>query len=344
MRKLEEKGYDLAMIRRSMTHIALCLTIASSFAVRAESVLDDEVDSAPTEATTGVAAQLITEKIQKISESQKIFIITNTNGDFGKGDFITLVLENELVARAICAKQIDNLAGIKIVKIYSNDLWQKLHSGMDVQIIRGDDSFWKSPKKKDEKDKDDSKIKDEDDLYNETRLEDDTTFDENKNRAIKPDNIVSLHYGWIDGKNNDGSSAKIGQYMGSWSYQLTDNAWGEVSYGQGIMNDYPSPGLDTKVTNLTLRAKYAVTGPMYSFLLPYIGYQMINANSPGAGVEDSTSNMTTDDYAAELDRVDDLKKNTIVFGVTALKRIVPGWFLRADLGTDTLAVGASLEF
>ena len=308
------------MIRRSTIHIALCLALTTSFAVRAESILDDESDSAPTAATTGVAAQLITEKIQKISDSQKIFIITNTNGDFGKGDFITLVLENELVARAICAKQLDNLAGIKIVKIYSNDLWQKLFAGMEIQIIRGDDSFWKSPKKKDDKEKDDSKIRDEDDLYNETRLEDDTTFDENKNRAIKPDNIVSLHYGWIDGRNNDGTVAKIGQYMASWSYQLTDNVWGEVSYGQGIMNDYPSAGLDTKITNLTLRAKYSFVGPMYSFVLPYVGYQMINATSPGAGVEDTSSGYSAEDYAAELDRVDELKKNTFIFGATALKR------------------------
>lgn len=322
--------------------LLLCLCL--SLQVQAESVLDEEETTAPTPASSGVAAQLVTETIQKISESQKIFIITNTNSSYGKGDFITLLIQNELVARAICAKQLDNLAGVKIIKIYSNDLWQKLQAGTEIQILRGDDSFWKNAQKKPSKEKDDSKIKEEDDLYNETRLEDDSSFDENKNRVIKPDNILSLGYSWIDARNNDGTAAKVAQFMGQWAYQVTDNVWGEVVYGQGIMNDYPSTGLDTKMTDLILRAKYAFNAPMYSFLMPYIGYQMINASSPGAGVEDPSSGLSSADYAAELDRVDRLKKNSFIFGVTALKRIVPGWFLKADLGMDMIGVGASLEF
>ncbi len=332
------------MIFRKLSWSLLLLSLCLLTQAWAESVLDEEEATTPSAASSGVAAQLVTETIHNISESQKIFILSNGNASYGKGDFITILIENELVARALCAKQLDNLAGVKIIKIYSNDLWQKLRTGMEVQILRGDDSFWKNNPKKDAKEKDNAKIKDEDDLYNETRLEDDSSFDENKNRVIKPDNILTLGYSWIDARNNDGTAAKVGQFMGQWAYQVADNIWGEVAYGQGIMNDYPSTGLDTKVTNITVRAKYAFNAPMYSFLMPYVGYQMINASSPGAGVEDTSSNYSAAEYAAELDRVDDLKKNSFIFGVTALKRIVPGWFLRADLGMDAMAVGASLEF
>jgi len=317
---------------------------------KAESVLDEEEEedtNTQVTSTSENAPQLFTENIQKISESERIFIISNNNSSFAKGDFISLLINNELVARALCAKQLDNLAGIKILKIYSDDLWKKLHPNMDVQVLRGDDSFWKNLKANEGKAKqakDDSKIKEEDDLYNETKIEDDSSFDENKNRAIKPDNILSMGYSWIDARNNDGSAAKVTQFIGQWAYQITDNVWGEVLYGQGIMNDYPSPGLDTKLTNTTIRAKYTFNAPLYSFLMPYVGYQMIGASSPGAGVEDTSSNFTPADYAAEINRVDDLKKNSFIFGVTALKRIVPGWFLRADVGMDILSVGASLEF
>ena len=72
---------------------------------------------------------------------------------------------------------------------------------------------------------------------------------------------------------------------------------------------------------------------------------MITANSPGAGVEDPTNaEYTKSDYDAELQRVDALKKNSFIAGVTILKRLVPGWFLRADLGTDLIGGGIALEF
>jgi hypothetical protein len=76
--------------------------------------------------------------------------------------------------------------------------------------------------------------------------------------------------------------------------------------------------------------------------MPYVGYQIININSPGAGVEDGES--TPEELDQELRLVDDLKKSSVIFGVTVLKRIVPGWFIRADLGTDILNAGLTLEF
>jgi hypothetical protein len=32
----------------------------------------------------------------------------------------------------------------------------------------------------------------------------------------------------------------------------------------------------------------------------------------------------------ELQKFSELRKSTVIFGVTILKRIVPGWFIRAD--------------
>ena len=46
----------------------------------------------------------------------------------------------------------------------------------------------------------------------------------------------------------------------------------------------------------------------------------------------------------EKTNVENLKKSSVIFGATVLKRIVPGWFIRADLGNDILSGGLTLEF
>lgn len=80
--------------------------------------------------------------------------------------------------------------------------------------------------------------------------------------------------------------------------------------------------------------------------MPYVGYQIIQAQSPGAGVYDgvSTPAPTQEELDQELNGVNDLKKSSLIFGVTVLKRIVPGWFIRLDMGSDLLNAGLALEF
>ena len=220
---------------------------------------------------------------------------------------------------------------------------------MEVQIIRGDDSYFINLKKRRKKDKDDAGatlIQDEEDLFNEkTLLEDDLSLEDNKtNRLIKQDNVISAYVGRIEAQDQDGNSARYNQINAAWAYQLEDNIFVEGSYGQNVIKDFPSTGLDTKLTNLTFKAKYAFQAPFYSFLLPYVGFQVVNADSPGAGVQDSSNPVSEEDLANESARLEDIKKNTVVFGVTLLKRLVPGWFFRADLGSDIIGGGFALEF
>lgn len=284
---------------------------------------------------------LADERIEKISLSKRVFILTNNQRSFDKGDFISLISESnqELICRALVAKTKDAEAGIKLLKIYNVDLWNSLKNGSSVKVLRGDDSYYK--KKDDEVA--DSKIKDEDDLYNDTAiLEDDLDLESNKKRVIKTDNLVSLAIGKIAGRNNDGSSQRYTQLNVFWAYQIQDNIYLEAGLGQSLINDYPNPGLDTKITNIAVRAKYTFLGPMFSYIQPYVGFQSIQADSPGAGAEGN--NFTDVQRQAELDSVEALNKRGIIVGVTALKRLVPGWFFRLNLGTDLLSAGFSFEF
>jgi hypothetical protein len=329
------------MIKHLLTLTAL---FAISLSVYSQSVIDDFNENSE---ANQLASELVTEKISRVSASKRTYIITNENESFAKGDFITIVLNGELAARAIVAKSINNMAGIKVIKIYSLDLFKQFRNDLEVQIIRGDDSFFGAKKDKtEEEEAESSLIKDEEDLYNDTLLEDDLSLEAKTNRVIKTDNIVSLNMGLLEGLNNDGSSQRYTHLNGMWMYQVDDNIWGEIGYGQNLINDYPSPGLDTKMTNIFIRAKYTFSAPFFSFIQPYLGFQMINASSPQAGVDDPSDDITPspEDLDREIKLVEDLKKKQIIFGVTVLKRLVPGWFIRADLGSDIVNLGFSLEF
>lgn len=328
-------------MKRFIKYSLLVLSFTFFNVTMAQNIVDQIDENAPEE---NLRPDLSFETIQKVSGSKKIFILTNNNNSFGKGDFISLVKDNKLVTRALVAKTVDAIAGIKILKIYSLAKWNTLKKGMSVQVIRGDDSYFRM--KKPTKDSAENfKIQEEEDLFNEeTLLKDDLEIGDNKNRLIKQDNLISVYLGKIEAQDETGNSARYSQINGAWAYQVEDNIWAELSYGQNVVNDFPSTGLDTKLTNLTVKGKYSIKAPFFSVIQPYLGYQMINADSPGAGEQDATSPVTEDQLQAELDAVESIKKNRIVFGLTVLKRLVPGWFARVDLGSDILGLGFSLEF
>jgi len=323
--------------------------------VHAQNVLDDIDDENTTEssATTQAIPPLALETIKTISPSKKIFILTNLNQSFSNGDFISILLANKLVCRALVAKtNNEKLSGIKIIKIYNLALWKQLSEGREVLILRGDDSYFsakeKTPSKEaSKKAKNSTKLQTDEDLFNSTTLEnndDDLSLEENSKRLIKPDNLLSFNVGLISSKDIDGAATKYTQISGSWGYQISDNIWAEAAAGTNTIRDYPFTTLDTRLVNLEVRAKYTLNAPFYSYLQPYFGYQTILANSPTAGVDPGDGSRTAEDLANELQLVQDLRKSSVIFGVTYLKRIVPGWFFRADLGTDILNGGLSIEF
>ncbi len=320
---------------------------------RGQNVLDDiEEEDIQDSASSEVAPKLVSETIKVISPSRKIFILTNENKTFSKGDFISLLLGNKLVCRALVAKTNDEaLSGIKIVKIYNVVLWKQLSTNKEVLVLKGDDSYYsnleKAPKDNTEELKKKVKVKDEEDLFNSTTLnDDDLSMEESNNRLIKTDNLLSAGVGLIASLDNEGQSKRAVHTNGSWGYQLSDNVWAELGAGYNTLVDYPSTGFDTRMINFTTKFKYTFEAPFYSYLMPYVGYQIIQANSPGAGVDDGSANPppTPEELDAEVKKLENLRKSSVIFGVTVLKRIVPGWFIRVDLGSDLLNAGLSLEF
>lgn len=329
------------MSRLSLTTFIVLFCFLLSGQGWSQSVVDD-IDGFSGDSGGTPSPELSTEKIEKISASGRILILTNSSGSFGKGDFISIVLDNKLVNRALVAKTSNGSGGIKLLKIYDPQLQKVLRPGMEVQVIRGDDSYFRIKKKKDAAvAENDGLIEDEESLFDETTLlEDDLSLEENTKRKIKTDNIISLFLSQVEGTTTEQGTKRYSQITGAWAYQVDDNIWGEISYGENVITDFPAGGLDTKFTNLVLRIKYTVEAPFYSFIQPYAGYQIRNADSPGAG----SAGVSASQQEEELALVEDLKKTGPVFGVTVLKRLVPGWFARFDLGSDSLNIGFSLEF
>lgn len=327
----------MKLLQFKIIYLVLCLGLSNQ--LWSQSLVDDANLSMAADGSGATFA----ETIKIISVSKKIFILTNNNQQLGPGDFISLALEDKLAARAVVAKTHQGQVGIKILKIYSVAQWSKLKRGLEVKIVKGDDSgFMKKPEVKVEEAAT-SKIKSEDDLYTGDVVSEDDLglLDENKNRHIKPDNIVSLSGAFLTANDvaSRGGTVRAPMFGLSWSYQFTDNYFVEGVYGRALLDNYPAEGSQTLVNQMVARLKYNFKGPAYTFFLPYIGFQSYTVSSPDAG---KSGVPATDNE--ELEVIDELKKSGPVFGVTILRRLVPGWFLKADLGSDIINVGFAIEF
>jgi hypothetical protein len=329
---------------KNILFTSLLLICASSLN---KSYSQDLVQDISSGVTVADNTELFTETIRIIGRSHRVFILTNTNQALFKGDFITLVLgEKDAVARAVVAKNHNELIGIKVLRIYSLKNWKRLKKNLDVKILKGDDSwlFKKEDIKVEKKQDEEGKINTEEDLYRDDLVGEDLDSFGKDSRLIKPDNIVSLNFSRYSLENdlaNDGEGEPqvYNRYTGQWAYQFADNYWVQGSYGRVQIDGLPTGGTQTIVNDLTVRLKYTFQAPLYSYIKPYIGFQVHSVDSKQAGKsEDAALN------DAENDQIAKMQKAEIVFGVTVLRRLVPGWFLQADIGTDVLSLGFGIEF
>jgi hypothetical protein len=302
------------------------------FSAKSQTVMEKLSDE---EQTVTPIEGLVLEKIEKISPTKRIFILSNENNSFNMGDFISLFIKNKPVARAIVAKSKDNIAGIKILKIYSQPEFDGLVQGAEVQIVRGDDSSYFKKEKEETK---------EADLYEKTGVvEDELKEDETKRDfVIESSSILNVSLGSVEGINLAGQSARYSQLNGQFSWQFTRNFFVSVLYGQNTITDFPNFGLDTSLYNITARVKWTAKIFWGLVVQPYGGYQVLIADSPGAG-QDSGGTISQPQLNYESALVNKLEDSKFIFGLSVLVRIVPGWYVQLDAGTDILNAGISVE-
>ncbi len=322
--------------------LLVLVTLVSTEVVYAQDITDD------LGGITNERGETFTEKVKVISESKKIFILTNDNKLLSKGDFITVAIDDSAFARALVAKSNnENRTGIKILKILSLKHWSKIGKGSEIQIIKGDASaFMKKEIKKENKEDVKDEIKEIEDLYN-ADIVSDEDFDvkDDGKRIIKTDNMITAAWGNLNitkpSLTGDGETFRNNQWYGMWAYQFLDNVWAELALGYtGTINDFPTDGTGTVITNLIIRAKYTFSLPFDSYAMPYIGYQAFLVDSPQAG---KSNNLILNNK--EVAAISDIEnKGGIVFGASILKRLVPGWFFKTSFGTDGFTLGFAVEF
>ena len=305
-----------------------------SFSALSQTVLEKLSDE---EEAVSPSGALVVEKIEKISQSKRIFVLSNENQAFNMGDFISLLIKDKPVARAIVAKIKENIAGIKILEIYSQPEFDALTLGKEVQIVRGDDSFYF--KTKVEKD-----VPKGEDLFDSANITEDEIKedDEKKDYLIVNSSIFNIALGSIDSINLAGQSQRYGQLNAQYSYQFIRNFFVNVLYGQNTVTDFPNFGLDTTLYNITARVKWTAQIFWGLLLQPYAGYQVLIANSPSAG-QDSSGTISQPQLNYESALINKMEDSKFIFGLSVFIKIVPGWYVQLDLGTDILNAGFSVE-
>jgi hypothetical protein len=299
------------------------------------------VDDANLSVQTG-SGSTFTETIKIISNSKKIFILTNGNQQLNPGDFISLALNDQLAARALVAKTHQGQVGIKILKIYSLAQWGRLRRDQQVQIIKGDDSGFARRAAPAEEAPAAGRIRNEEDLFTKDVIVGDVPdlLEEESRRHIRPDNLVAVSVSRFSATEipSRGGTATANEFLGSWAFQFRDNFYLEGIYGRSLLTSYPNDGIATVTNRLVGRLKFNIKGPLFTFFMPYVGYQNISASSPRAGEPG------VPEAQEELDAIANVERSGPVVGITVLRRLVPGWFVKADLGTDVLNLGFAVEF
>ena len=176
-------------------------------------------------------------------------------------------------------------------------------------------------------------------LIRKTFLNEDLINDQRRKSLIKTDNLVSINIGLISTLDleNDPSSNYLFNF--SWGYQLAPNFWGEFSYGFSQINRFPDQNLTTALQIFSARIKYTFRVPLVDFIQPYAGYKLSIANAPKADINQDDK---TPEEQTEL--LESLEDPGPIIGVTIVKRLVPGWFFKTEVGTDIINLGLSVEF
>jgi hypothetical protein len=280
------------------------------------------------------------ESILRVSPYKKVFVISNDSSYLNEGDYFSIYINKFFIGRFLAVKIKKSYIGIKIVNLQNQEIYNQLQAGTKINIHKGDNQL--------KLQEDDLSIKKKIDNSLDTEIvsvqnildeADDLTVEDERKRAIRTDNIITYSYGQINSLSNENSKKSYPHWNGQWAHQFFDNTWLELCYGQSSMKDFPSRGASSTLNQILLRGKYTIEAPLNSYLQPYAGIRYVTISSPSPPEE-----MSDEEKKSESELTKKAEKKDLIFGVTLLKRLVPGWFAKADLGLDTLSIGISCEF
>lgn len=322
----------------------LGLFLLFSNTVGAQSVIDEL--KAVSQGDLPLKNQLFSETITTISTNRRIFIVTNSNNKLLMGDFVSFIKDNQLVIRALVVKTRDDRSGLKLVKIYNQNLWGSLATGYNVELLRGDDSYFLAQLNKERE----ALIETPKEIASQATtaltadeqmiLGKDFTFDDkaDKNRKINADHLLYFTLGNFNSLSTNGDSDSYIHYRVGWGYQIFSNWFTDLSYGYTVLKKYPEVDIDTALNTFTAKFGYIFQLPVHSFIYAYAGVYDSIASAPGAGesVSDAQAKL-------EIERLNDVEGIGYLGGISFYKRLVPGWTFKLDLDLKNIGAGIMVE-
>lgn len=299
--------------------------------------------------------QLFSETITTVSSNRRIFIVTNSNNKLLMGDFISFIKDNQLVIRALVVKTRDDRSGLKLVKIYNQALLSGLQTGLNVEILRGDDSYFLSQLQREqetlidtpltvsERVNQQSEIKKEPSALTADEqmiLGKDFSFEKDslENRKINANHLLYFTAGNYKSLSTTGEDDSYMHYRIGWGYQFFNNWWTDFSYGHTVLKKYPEVDIDTALNTVTAKFGYIFQLPVHSFLYAYGGIYNSIASAPGAG-----EGVSDEQAQLEIQRIRDIEGLGFIGGVSFYKRLVPGWTFKLDFDLKNIGAGIMVE-
>jgi len=289
------------------------------FSLQAQNVFSDlqdnsEFDPAPSTQST------ISERVIVKSRNRRILVITNTNQALKQGDFVTIFSAETRVAKALVAKTQERKTALKIINTFANQYDSLTNRGQSLTIVRGD-----------AKDSPDIELtKKEESLF--TTI--DQIEDETEVKRMPEKSILGLGVGLYRSIDSNDQSAFYAHYVFSYAYNVSNNFWFEGNYGYSALNQFPIVDILTNLHTLRAKFKYNFYLPAYSFFMPYGGIEFTNAQA-------SENSSLTDDQINLLQSLNQVK---FIGGFSLYKRLVPGWVINLNAGTDGIYGGFSVAF
>lgn len=297
--------------------------------------------------------QIFPETITTISSNRRIYIVTNSNLKLLMGDFVSFIVDDDLIARALVVKTRDDRSGLKLVKIYNQAKWTSLTTGMTVNLLRGDDSYYLSQLKKEREslvgNSTNSPSKTNDSTFTQSDLTADESlilgsefnFEDKKSsqRKLDADHLLYFTVGNLNSLGIDGGTDTYIHYRVGWGFQIFNNWFTDLSYGHSSIKKYPAVDIDTALNTFTLKFGYIFQLPVHSFLYLYAGVYNSVAVSPGAG----EGGVSESQARLETEMVRDLEGMGYIGGLSFYKRLVPGWTFKIDADLKNIGAGIMVE-
>ncbi len=309
-----------------------------SYGSQAQNIIDDLQDNGPTEPSVSDGLGQFSEEVILKSRNRRILILTNQNKSLKQGDFISLFVNDQKIARAIVAKNRDTKVAIKIINTFSDSFDSYTKRGSDLVIVRGDDSAFTSQEKESLTSLEDSELF-QSDLFG--------AEDESKKPSLQENHLITLAIGMHQSINLEKDKEFYLHGIASYALNAAGPFWIEGLYGFSNMQKFPANNISAHLHGVGARIKFNLNLPWHTYFMPYAGVHFAYILSPNTE-EPPTSLPVTDpdviQYNKEVDLITEGIKMQLAAGFTLHKRFVPGWFFTLNGGIDLIYVGVTIGF